>query len=125
MRPENPNENDEMCDRCETPADAFETNVTVLNPTPDQIPEIRRVFSTIEPTRENPLVCNVSDDVPLVSMRLIETARGCETLSGWMGWCLPTAHQVLNAAEATAHGLFEGLELVAVIVTGKPTPGIV
>jgi hypothetical protein len=124
MRPETPNRNHEMCDDCETPPAAFVTCATVSGLTPDQGAEIECAFKVIDGTRGILSSCIVQDDVPLVSMCLIETAHGCEMLSAWTGWRLPPAHQVLRAASIAVGRLFEPREVV-VVVSGKPAPGMV
>lgn len=58
-------------------------------------------------------------------MRLIETARRCETLAGWTGWRLPAEHRALPADMIAARRTPEHRELVAVILSSKPTPCIV
>ncbi len=125
MRPENPNGNCEMSDPCETPDAPIETGATIPNSTPDERAEFARYFNRLNATQQIIASAVAEYGVALVEMRLIDTVFGCETLSAWAGWRLPPVHQALRLAEIAAHGLFEHGEMVAIIVTGKPMPGVI
>ena len=97
----------------------------VPNMTPDQLAEFERQFNRLN-ARPQIVAAPVADFAgALVSTRLSEPVFACETLAGWTGWRLPAEHRVLPADMIAAHRTSEHREMVAVIVSGRPTPGFV